>query len=214
LETEARGDVGAGGAATASTFATQAAAMRATERFMTWVRAEPALGDVDLRPYVYFASERYALPVGVAQRLSPAGARALQDLRSNSEALHQKGAAATVTLPLPEVTAILGDLTAHARSGRVDLEDHASPLAAMVEIAKQRQDVGGDVISAIIGLPGEIMPATAPILINTVGGLPGQREAANAALESLATSPKRAVKLAAEGRLRAVREGATGKRGR
>jgi hypothetical protein len=216
LEAEVRGDEGADTAgadaggrdkgAAASTFANQATAMRATDRFLTWVRADPPLGDVDLRPYVYFASERYALPVGVAQRLSPAGARALQDLRSDSEALQQKSAEAAANLPLTEVTAILGELTAYARSGRVDLEGRASPLAAMVEVAKRRPDVGGDVIAAILGLPADMVPLTAPILVNSLGAVTGLREPATKALEALATSPNKAVKAAAEGRLRAVRE--------
>lgn len=216
LEAEARGEAAPanGAGAEASVFATQAAAMRATERFMTWVRAEPAIGDVDLRRYIYFASERYALPVGVAQRLSPKGASVLQDLRSESEALQQKAAETAATLPLTEVTAILGELTAHARSGRVDLEGTASPLAAMVEIAKRRPDVGGDVLAAILGLPADMMPVSAPILVNAVGMVGGHRDAANLALEALTKVPNKQVRTAAEGRLRAVREGsAAGRRG-
>jgi hypothetical protein len=218
LEAEVRGEQGADSVgpesigrdkgASSSTFAGQAAVMRATDRFLTWVRADPPLGDVDLRPYVYFASERYALPVGVAERLSPAGARALKDLRSDSEALHKAGADATAKLPTPEVTAILGELTAYARSGRVNLEERASPLAAMVEVAKRRPDVGGDVVAAILGLPADMMPVAAPILVNALGAVPGLREAATRALEKLATSSNRAVQAAAEGRLRAVREAA------
>lgn len=222
LEAEVRGENGADGVGAeaigrdkgtaTSTFGAQAAAMSATDRFLTWVRADPPLGDVDIRPYVYFASERYALPVGVAERLSPAGARALKDLRSDSEALHKAGADATAKLPTPEVTAILGELTAYARSGRVDLEDRASPLAAMVEVAKRRPDVGGDVVAAILGLPADMMPVAAPILVNALGAVSGLREAATRALEKLATSSNRAVQAAAEGRLRAVREAAGGGR--
>ena len=44
----------------------QAGAMNATERFRTWIRTEPTLGNLDLRPYIYFANERFALPMGVA----------------------------------------------------------------------------------------------------------------------------------------------------
>ena len=53
-----------------------------------WIRTEPMLGSVDLRPYIYFASERFALPIGVAQRLSPLAAQALRDLLGESEAAH------------------------------------------------------------------------------------------------------------------------------
>ncbi len=202
------------GVGTGSTFATQAAAMRASDRFLTWVRTDPELGNLDLRPYVYFASERYALPVGVAQRLSPSGARALQDLRSDSEALHQKAAEAATGLPLPELTAIIGELTAYARTGRVNLDERTSPLSAMVEVAKRRPDVAPDVLASILGLPSDMVPVAAPVLVNALGSVAGMRDAATSALETLASSPNKAVKAAAEGRLRAVRDGSAANRGR
>lgn len=79
------------------TFTAQAGAMQATDRFRTWVRTEPMLGNVDLRPYIYFASERFALPIGVAQRLSPLAAQALRELLGESEAAHTAAAERMVT---------------------------------------------------------------------------------------------------------------------
>jgi len=78
----------------------------------------------------------------------------------------------------------------------------------MVEVAKRRPDVGGDVIAAILGLPAAMMPVAAPVLVNALGAVSGLREAATQALEVLATSSNKAVKAAADGRLRAVREAA------
>ena len=185
--------------------------MRGTERFLTWVRSDPPLGDVDLRPYVYFASERYALPVGVARRLSPAGALALQGLRSDSEALQRKAADEAARLPTPEVTAIIGELTAYARSGRADLDERTSPLAAMVAVAKRCPEVGGDVLAAILGFPFEMLPVGVAVLVNSLGSVANLREVTTQALETLANQTRNEpLKLAAEGRLRAAREAATG----
>ena len=190
-----------------STFAAQTSAMRSNDRFLTWVRTDPPLGGADLRPYIYFASERYALPVGLAQRLSPAGARALEGLRSSSEAAQQDAASGTTTLPLPEVTAILGELAAYARSGRVDLTERASPLAAMVEVAKRRPEVGGDVLAAILGMPFDMLPAGAAVLVNALGAVSNLRDAASKALETLAAQTRNEeLRVAAEARLRAVRD--------
>jgi hypothetical protein len=117
------------------TFTAQAGAMQATDRFRTWIRTEPMLGHVDLRPYIYFASERFALPIGVAQRLSPLAAQALRDLLGDSEAAHTAGAEHTATLSLPEVTTIIGELAAKARQGRANLGERNSPMHAMVKVA-------------------------------------------------------------------------------
>jgi hypothetical protein len=196
-------------AAQTSMFAAQAAAMRTNERFLAWLRADPPLAAVDLRPYVYFASERYALPVGVAQRLSPAGARALENLRSNSEAMQRAGAEVTAGLPLPEVTAIIGELTVYARSGRAQLDDRASPLTAMTEIAKRRPEVGSDVIAAILGVPYETLPANTAILVNGLGAVGNLRDAVDQALQTMAAQTRNeALKQAADSRLRAPRAAA------
>ena len=81
----------------ASTAGKMAAAFALGARVLA--RHDPPLADTDLRPYIYFARERYALPVGLAQQLSPAGTQALAQLLGESEAEH--GAATTVTAHLP-----------------------------------------------------------------------------------------------------------------
>ncbi|MES2359502.1 MAG: P-loop NTPase fold protein [Gemmatimonadota bacterium] len=198
-------------AVASSTFTAQAAAMRATDRFLTWVHADPPLGDRDLRPYVYFANERYALPVGLAQRLSVAGSRALAQLLGESEAEQAAAAGITASLPIAEVTAILGELTARARSSGVDLQTRTSPLHAMVEVAKQRPDVAPDVIAAILGMPYEVLPPGAALLVASLATLGNVHESALRALRTLREQTKNAgLKAAAQSRLTQL-EGQTAK---
>lgn len=210
LETEVRGEARdsaaaprAGGAV--GTFAAQASAMLDNERFRTWLRADPALGAVDLRPYVYFANERFALPVGLAQRLSKAGSRALEQLLGESEAEQGAGADVTAGLPLPEAAAILAELTARARASGVDLQARTSPLQAMVAVAKKRPEVGTDVIAAILGLPYEALPAGAALLIASLAPEPSLREPALRALRTLGAQTKNpALSTAAASRLKTL----------
>jgi hypothetical protein len=220
LEADVRGGAGDGTAtpragAAVGTFAMQAAAMLDNERFRTWLRADPPLGTVDLRPYVYFANERFALPVGLAQRLSKAGSRALEQLLGDAES--EQGAAAEVTagLPLPEAAVILGELTARARGSGVDLQARTSPLHAMVAVAKKRPEVGTDVIAAILGLPYEVLPAGAAILIASLAPDPSLREPAVRALRTLsAQSRNPALSSAAASRLKTLESRAAAAAGR
>jgi hypothetical protein len=84
----------------------------------------------------------------------------------------------------------------------------------MVEVVKRRPDVGGDVLTAILGLPADMVPVSAAIHIAAIGAIPSHRDAAKAALESLSQTSNKAVKAAAEGRLRALSESAATGRGR
>lgn len=195
LERDIRGEVSdtsstprVGGAT--GTFAAQASTMLVNERFRTWLRADPPLGTVDLRPYVYFANERFALPVGLAQRLSAAGSRALAQLLGGSESEHGAAAEVCAGLPLPEVATILAELTARARGSGVDLQARTSPLHAMVEVAKKRPEVGSDVIAAILGVPYEVLPAGAALLISSLARLGTLREPALHALRTLDAQEK------------------------
>jgi hypothetical protein len=190
---------------TAGTFAAQAAAMLGNERFRTWLRADPPLGAVDLRPYVYFANERFSLPVSLAQRLSAAGSRALAHLLGESESAQAAAAEVSAGLPMPDVAVIITELTARARGSGVDLQVRTSPLHAMVEVAKKRPDVGTDVLAVILGMPYEVLPAGAAVLVASLAAIGSLRDPAMGALRTLETQTRNpALASAAGSRLRTL----------
>jgi hypothetical protein len=192
-------------AAPTGTLTTVAGALRATDRFRTWLRTDPLLGGVDLKPYIYFASERYALPIGVVQRLSPDGARALRELLGESEAQHISAATRMATLPLPEVTAIIDELASKARQGR-KLDERTSPLHAMVKIAEKRPEVGPDVIAAFLSVPLDVLPAAAALSVYSLGAHVSLKDAAMIALDKMATQEvNRSLKVAAERRIKLLK---------
>jgi hypothetical protein len=189
--------------------------MQATDRFRTWIRTEPMLGNVDLRPYIYFASERFALPIGVAQRLSPLAAQALRDLLGESEAAHTAAAERTATLPLPEVTAIIGELAAKARQGRANLGERNSPMHAMVKIANKRPEVGADVIAALLGMPVDMLPPGAAIQIASLAQNAALKQSAVTALQRFAEQTQNeSLQTAAGERLKVLTSAPKGTRGR
>lgn len=202
-EPEVDGESKASG--TVSTFAGQANAMIKNDRFRTWLRVDPPLGGVDLRPYIYFAQERFALPVGVTQRLSPAGNAALSRLLGESEAEQATAAITVASLPMPEVTTILSELTAKARTSGIALDVRTSPMHAMIEIAKRRPDVGADVIAAILGIPYETLPPGAAVAISSLSATGNLHDAVVQALNTLAGQTRNsALKQAAKLRLQSV----------
>ncbi|WP_242352736.1 MULTISPECIES: P-loop NTPase fold protein [unclassified Anaeromyxobacter] len=195
-------------ASTSGAFAAQAGAMLAAERFQTWLRTEPMLGSADLRPYIYFANERFTLPVGMTQRLSSLGAQCLRELMSESEATQSTGAQRATALPISEATAIIGELGAKARQGREDLGARNSPLHAIVKVAQKRPDVGPDVLAVLLGMPLDMLPSSAAVLISSLAPHASLKEAAVAALTQLATQTQnKGLRAAAEERLKVVVSG-------
>lgn len=203
LQQSADSDAAESAAATISRFGAMASAMRVTDRFQAWLRTEPSLGAIDLRPYVYFATERFALPAGLAQRLSPGGAAILHDLLSDSEAAQKAAAERLEGISPTEVRLITSELTAKARSGRIDLGLRTSPMHAMVKVAHVRLDAAPDVIAALVGMPNESLPAAAALLISSLGQRhPSLSGAATAALQALAVQGRNpALQVAAKKRL-------------
>lgn len=219
LESEVRRERGEAAApggdepAPTGTFTALAGAMNATDRFRTWLRTEPFLGETDLRPYIYFASERYALPIGLAQRLSPEGAAVLRDFMRDSETVHAAAADRAIALPASEISAIIAELSVKARQGR-DLDERHSPLAALAKIGARRPAVGPDVIAAFLAVPFEMLPAGAALHIFALGR--DQESLRDVAVEALLALSKQktngALKTASARRLEMLTEGASGAR--
>lgn len=124
-----------------------------------WFASEPRLADVDLRPYIYFASERPMVAGAADERLSPAAQKALSDLLSASDPAQRAGAQAAAELSLTEVNVIVAAL-ARAALAAEDLRAEVSPLTALYYLAEHRADVVPDVLRAVGTLPAERLPSS------------------------------------------------------
>ena len=111
---------------------------------------------------------------------------------------------------MPEVATIIAELTARARASGVDLQARTSPLHAMVEVGKKRQEVANEVIAGILGVPFEVLPPGAAVLIASLAQQAILREPALIALRTLQTQTRNAaLATAAESRLRNLESGDT-----
>jgi hypothetical protein len=120
----------------------------------------------------------------------------------DSETEQLAGADAAISLPLPELTTIVNELTARARANGADLQLRTSPIHAMVELAKKRPDVGSDVIAAILGIPYEALPPSAAVLLASLAANEKLKEAAIGGLRRLTSQDSNpSLKSAAEARL-------------
>ena len=120
-----------------------------------------------------------------------------------------------MTLPLPEVTAIIGELAAKARQGRTNLGERNSPMHAMVKIANKRPEVGADVIAALLGMPVDMLPPGAAIQIASLAQNAALKESAVSALRRLAEQTQnKSLQTAAGQRLKVLTSAPKGSRGR
>lgn len=152
-----------------------------SERFRVWLAADPPLAGVDLRPYVYFAVERYSLPLALAQQLSPQGRDVLRLFLQPGESVHNNAAKRVATLPLSDVSAIVAELATSARRSE-DLKEKDSPLYALFKIANARPEVAGEILAAISGLPAKDLPSAAAVQVGSIGQRPESRGIAHAVL--------------------------------
>ncbi|MBK8059526.1 MAG: hypothetical protein IPK33_17210 [Gemmatimonadetes bacterium] len=147
-----------------------------------WLAADPQIGSTDLRAYIYFAAERFLVQTGGDQRLSAVGQDVLRDLSSESESFHVRGAGRLATLQGTEVNVIIATLAQSARRS-TDLGDKTSPLYALFRVADARTEAAGDVLRAVVNIPAEILPSSAPVRVGDIGRAVSARPTAIQVLE-------------------------------
>lgn len=142
-----------------------AVAARTDPWLRLWLASEPALGGVDLRPYVYFARERILpLPAATA-RMSPAGLETLRAFLAGGVAAHRAGATRARELPRPDVFAVFADLADRVRrSSEPYTED--SLLYAMYRLTEARPELLPELASVLPALSvAQLEPRSASQLI-------------------------------------------------
>jgi hypothetical protein len=170
-----------------------------------WLAAEPQIGSTDLRPYIYFAAERFLVPVGDDQRLSPTGREVLWELLVESEAFHRRGAERLPTLQATEVSVIITALAQAARRSE-DLGEKTSPLYALFGVAEKRGDAAAEVLRAVVNLPAESLPSSTPVRVSEIAQDEGARATAEQVLERWAQQTvNKGLQRSASGRLQALR---------
>jgi hypothetical protein len=129
-----------------------------------WLSVEPALADVDLRPYFFFSRDNLGLLGTSGQRLSLAARKVLDKIKSASEALRVAGLKELKTLPEADANAVFEALIERVKREE-DLGADTASLKPMIDAAQERPALLSQLIGAVKNLPEKALPVWAPVSI-------------------------------------------------
>lgn len=138
----------------------------ADEWMQRWIGSEPALKDVDLRPYFYVAHDKAGVLDDAQTRLSPAAAEVLNRLLDPREATRTIGLRRAETLSAPDATALFENLARRLRQAEV--LDNTSPQTVIFKLMDHRPELIPQVVALFGSLPENKVPAAIPRLLQTL----------------------------------------------
>lgn len=129
----------------------------------TWIKAEPLLAGVDLRPYFYISRESSRL-AGIGRiELSPKARSVAEALASGSEIKVKQGLQLLKSLSPQDISVITEILCRQARES----ETHSGPAslaAVLIAVVNERPELARGVISTLRALPDKTLSAGIPLL--------------------------------------------------
>ena len=128
-----------------------------------WVRFGPKLGDVDLRPYFFFAREQIGFATAQVRSLSPMAQQVVRDLSSNSEAVQNRALEQAKSLDQVEATVVFSEFVQQA-GNEEDPRAHTLLLIILIRLVEQRTELQSDLVmllrdEPVILLKPNILPA-------------------------------------------------------
>jgi KAP family P-loop domain len=135
-----------------------------------WLRTEPALAEIDLRPYFYFSRDSLTSLGGAVQRMSPLAQQALAELLGDSDAVRQTAVRKAKDLSPAEAAAVFEALTERVRQDD-DLGADGSALSRTFEWVTARPELYGQIITLLESLPDQSLPpSVAPRVLRMATG--------------------------------------------
>lgn len=131
----------------------------------TWLRTEPLLGDVDLRPYFYIAHDRVGALTGGELRLSPTAAKVLNQLLAAGAVTQGLGLRQTATLSTADAAALFENLAQRVRQAET-LE--RSPHDILFRVMEYRPELIPQLIALLGSLPDTKLALKTPVILLTL----------------------------------------------
>lgn len=116
-----------------------------------WLASEPALNDVDLRPYFYVAHDKVGALDGSQLRLTPAAAEVLNRLLSAHETTRGLGLSRSENLNGPEATTVFQGLAERVR--RAESLGTGSPQVVLFKLMGHRPELLPQLVALYDSLP-------------------------------------------------------------
>lgn len=131
-----------------------------------WIASEPALGNVDLRPYFYVAHDKVGALDGSQLKLTPAAAEVLNRLLSDQGATRRLGLSRSEQLNAPEANAVFQALA--ERIQRAETLGSGSPQVVLFELLGHRPELAPQLVALYESLPEPKITLETPGLLRQV----------------------------------------------
>jgi hypothetical protein len=143
-----------------------------------WLKSDPPLSSVDLRPYFFFSRDNLG-PLGASvRRLSPAAQEALSQLLHDSDAQRALAIKNAPKLSPSDAAGVFESLVSQMERAE-DLGNNKSVLWRAFDWAEARPELRGQLVTALFRLQEKVIPpAVPPRLTKLVAGTESEAFAA------------------------------------
>jgi len=132
-----------------------------------WIKMEPKLKDVDLKPYFYFSRDTLSPQRDLAGRLSPIAQEIVVSLISASKALNRSGVEKIQSVSPNDAAIVFDSLTSRIRSVETP-EEKERLISILLDIVDVRSELGSQLISFLSDQPVGHIPLAIPPRIRDV----------------------------------------------
>lgn len=162
----------------------------------SWLASEPAIADVDLRPYFYIAHDKVGSFDGLQLRLSPAASEVLNRLLDAQPVTQALGLSRSTSLSLADASALFESLSKRVRQAET-LDDPQSPHKILLQLMGHRRELLPQLVALLGTLPEQKIILSIPGQLYEAANGTSSSEAARALLERWAKSQVQLLKNAA-----------------
>lgn len=122
-----------------------------------WLKLEPRLSKIDLRPYFYFSRDILGALGGRASRLSPRAQNIMMKLMSNSKAIQQVALNDAKNLDNSDAASIYDEIAQKIKNCE-DLSGTGSPIDLLIDYLEVRPELIHQFIILLQQLPEKVLP--------------------------------------------------------
>jgi energy-coupling factor transporter ATP-binding protein EcfA2 len=134
-----------------------------------WLRSEPSLGGVDLRPYFSVAHDRVGVLENVQIRLSPAAEEVLRKLLDSKSPTQSLGLRQSEGLNPADANALFESLASRVR--QAEILDASTPFEVLFKLIERRKDLLSQLVALLGSLPEtKLPPSAAPNILRVIRG--------------------------------------------
>lgn len=166
-----------------------------------WLRLDPPLADVDLRPYFFFSRDTLLGPLwGETQRMSPLAQEVLEDLLKESQAVRDNALRKASDLSMADAVAVFEGLSQRAQQEEEYGPDNP-PFQRLFDWAGARKELIGELITLLRRLPENAISSVVVLKLLSVSQGHETEGAAYELIGKWARGTNRLLAEAAKGRL-------------